>query len=175
MWRPDPHSPPQTRATATPPVVQFRRSRTITTPAHRAGGAPLTPLTTGKRRATATTSDAAILHLTQPVSLTPDMTKPPAPKGGQRLHRVGARLAPLGKWPLEAAFLGWYPGQRTEHRQSLQRRLSQSYSTLPTSAVAHFRVMIVRNTKRNTTAVPNATTATTSADPDGGRPVSEVV
>ena len=30
------------------------------------------------------------------------MTKPPAPKGVQRLHRVGARLAPVGKWPLEA-------------------------------------------------------------------------
>ncbi|TSD47547.1 hypothetical protein FFI94_016335 [Rhodococcus sp. KBS0724] len=26
-------------------------------------------------------------------------------------HEVGARIAPLGKWPLEAAFLGWYPGQ----------------------------------------------------------------
>jgi len=50
-------------------------------------------------------TDASILHLMHPVSLTPDMTKPPAPKGGQRLHRVGARLAPLGKWPLEAAYL----------------------------------------------------------------------
>ena len=57
-----------------------------------------------------------------------DMTKPPAPEGVQRLHNVGARLAPLGKWPLEAAFLGWYPGQRTEHRQPLQRTSAQSYS-----------------------------------------------
>ena len=37
---------------------------------------------------------------------------PPALKGVKRLHKVGVRLAPLGKWPLEAAFLGWYPGQR---------------------------------------------------------------
>ncbi|MDV8129114.1 hypothetical protein R4P71_31685 [Rhodococcus sp. IEGM 1304] len=93
------------------------------------------------------------------------MTKPPALEGGQRLHKAGARLAPLGKWPLEAAFLGWYPGQRTEHRQPLQRDDAQTYSMPLTSTTGHFRVIIVRNTKRNTTAVPapTATPATTSA------------
>ncbi len=93
------------------------------------------------------------------------MTKPPEPEGVQRLHRVGARLAPLGKWPLEAAFLGWYPGQRTEHRQPLQRRPPQSYSAPLTSAEAHLLVMIIRSTKRKTTAVPapTATPAITSA------------
>jgi hypothetical protein len=86
-------------------------------------------------------------------------------KGVQRLHRVGARLAPLGKWPLEAAFLGWYPGQRTEHRQPLQRDDARTYSALLTSKEGHFRVMIERSTKRKTTAVPAPTTtpATTSA------------
>ncbi|MDJ0104964.1 hypothetical protein QM646_00965 [Rhodococcus erythropolis] len=39
------------------------------------------------------------------------MTKPPAPDGVQRLHKVGARLAPLGKWPLEAAFWGGTRGK----------------------------------------------------------------
>jgi len=111
-------------------------------------------------------TDASILHLMQPAfSLTPGMAKLPAPKGVQRLHRVGARHAPLGKWPLEAAFLEWCPGQRTEHRQPLQRTPTQSYSEPLTSAGGHFRVMIVRNTKRKTTAVPapTATPATASA------------
>jgi hypothetical protein len=47
------------------------------------------------------------------------MTKPPAPDGVQRLHRVGARLAPLGKWPLEAAFLSVVPGAKNFSTDSL--------------------------------------------------------
>ncbi|MBT2269691.1 MULTISPECIES: hypothetical protein [Rhodococcus erythropolis group] len=40
-------------------------------------------------------------------------------KGVQRLHRVGARLAPLGKWPLEAAFLLVVPGAKNVSTDSL--------------------------------------------------------
>ncbi len=65
----------------------------------------------------------------------------------------------------QAAFLGWYPGQRTEHRQLLQRDDAQTYFMPLTSAIGHFLVMIVRGTKRNTTAVPapTETPATMSA------------
>ncbi|MCY4667359.1 MAG: hypothetical protein OXC29_05150, partial [Rhodococcus sp.] len=49
--------------------------------------------------------------------------------------------------------------------QPLQRTPAKSYSARLTSVGRHFRVMIVRNTKRNTTAVPapTATPATMSA------------
>jgi hypothetical protein len=36
-------------------------------------------------------------------------------KGDKRLHRAGARLAPLGKWPLEAVLLSVVPGAKNEH------------------------------------------------------------
>ncbi|MDF2899836.1 MAG: hypothetical protein K0Q46_6622 [Rhodococcus erythropolis] len=42
--------------------------------------------------------------------------------GVQRLHKVGARLAPLGKWPLEAAFLSVVPGASgTSHSKADSR------------------------------------------------------
>ena len=62
-------------------------------------------------------SDAHILR--RILGLPPELTKPPAPKGVQRLHRVGTRLAPLGKWPLEAAFLSVLPGAQNVSTESL--------------------------------------------------------
>ncbi|AZI66095.1 hypothetical protein RQN9TF_33295 (plasmid) [Rhodococcus qingshengii] len=48
------------------------------------------------------------------------MTKPPAPgEVSSGFTRVGARLAPLGKWPLEAAVLSVVPGAKNFSTDSL--------------------------------------------------------
>jgi hypothetical protein len=83
------------------------------------------------------------------------MTKPPAPKRCPAAVQGGARLAPLGKWPLEAAFLSVVPGAKeTERRQPLQRTPLQSHSAPLTSTEDYFLAMMERSTKRKTTAVP---------------------
>ena len=76
-----------------------------------------------KRRAIGTTSEASILHLMQP-SPWPGYDEAAGTEGVQWLFRIGARLALIGKRPLEAAFLSVIPRQKPKHRQVRRSPLS---------------------------------------------------
>ena len=86
------------------------------------------------------------------------MAKPLAPK--MVSSGFTGRCPSCASWRVVARSgisFGGTRGTELQHRQPLQLTRPQSYFAPLTSALAHFRVMIVRNTKRKVTAAPAPT------------------